>query len=155
MLVGQNVKSFGLAALLDAKPRPNRDFWRCQGAKPRNLRVEVGPKSNRTRQAGGPGGRGYRGGVLLGHFYNAQITKLQTNTLRDGQARPLSEARWPDPEGAAPPKTGHRAMVLVRFCPAAVSKDLLPSDFEQHFREISGLGEPRVVPKRLGKRGAT
>ena len=40
-------------------------------------------------------------------------------------------------------------MVLVRFCPAAVSKDLLPSDFEQHFRVISGLGEVQVVPQRV------
>ena len=112
----------------------------------------MGPKSRGQRQGAGPGGRGYRGGVLLGHFYNVQIF---TNTLRDGQARPLSEARWPDPEGAAPPKTGHRAMVLVRFCPAAVSKDLLTSDFEQHFRVISSLGEPRVGEDRIGKHGTT
>ena len=67
----------------------------------------------------------------------------------------LFEAWWPDPEGAAPPKTGHRAMILVRFCPAAFSKDLLSSDFEQHVRVISSLGEPRVVPTRLGNHGAT
>ena len=58
-------------------------------------------------------------------------------------------------QGATPPKTGHRAMILVRFCPAAVSKELLTSDFEQHFRVISGLGEPRVVEERLGKHGTT
>ena len=68
VLVGENVKSFGLAAFLDDKPRPNRDFWRSQSAKPRFLRVEMGPKSNRTRHEGEPGGRGYRGGVLFGHF---------------------------------------------------------------------------------------
>ena len=39
----ENVKSIGLAAFLDDKPRPNRDFWRSQGAKPRNLRVDMGP----------------------------------------------------------------------------------------------------------------
>ena len=43
VLVGEHVKSFGLAAFLDDKPRPNRDFWRSQGAKPRNLRVDMGP----------------------------------------------------------------------------------------------------------------
>ena len=37
-----NVKSFGLAALFNAKPQPNRDFWRSQSAKPRNSRVERG-----------------------------------------------------------------------------------------------------------------
>ena len=46
-------------------------------------------------------------------------------------------------------------MVLVRFCPAAVLKDLLTSDFEQHFRVISGLGEPRVGEERRGKHGTT
>ena len=40
-------------------------------------------------------------------------------------------------------------MVLVCFCPAAVSKDLLTSDFEQHFRVISGRGEVQVVPQRV------
>ena len=52
-------------------------------------------------------------------------------------------------------QTGHRAMVLVRFCPAAVLKDLLPSVFEQRFRVISGLGEPRVGEERRGKHGTT
>ena len=150
VLVGENVKSIGLAAFLDAKPRPNRDFWGSQGARPRNLRVEMGPKSRGTRQVGGPGGRGYRGGVLLGHFYNVQN---QTNTLRDGQARLLWSSVAGSSRGHAPPKTGHRAMVLMRFCPAAVSKDLLTSDFEEHFRVISGLGEPRVGEERLGKHG--
>ena len=42
VLVGENVKSFGLAAFLDDKPQPNRDFWRSQSAKPRFLRVERG-----------------------------------------------------------------------------------------------------------------
>ena len=46
-------------------------------------------------------------------------------------------------------------MVLVRFCTAAVSKELLTSDFEEHFRVISGIGEPRVVEERLGKHGTT
>ena len=46
-------------------------------------------------------------------------------------------------------RTGHRARVLVRFCPAAVSKELLTSDFEQHFRAILGLGEARGVKKGL------
>ena len=109
---------------------------------------------------GGPSGRGFRGvlylryrrWVLLGHFFNVQTL---TNTLRDGQARPLSEARWPDLQWGWRPQTGHRAMVLVRFCPAAVSKELLTSDFEQHFRVISGLEEARVVQKRLGKHGTT
>ena len=45
VLVGENVKSFGLAAFLDDQPRPNRDFWRSQSAFPRFLRVEMGPKS--------------------------------------------------------------------------------------------------------------
>ena len=40
--VGENVKSFGLAAFLADKPWPNRDFWRSQSAKPRFLRVERG-----------------------------------------------------------------------------------------------------------------
>ena len=39
-------------------------------------------------------------------------------------------------------------MVLVRFCPAAVLKDLLTGDFEQHFRVIFGLGAPRGVPQK-------
>ena len=46
-------------------------------------------------------------------------------------------------------------MALVRFCPAAVLKDLLTGDFEQHFRVISGLGEPRVGEERRGKHGTT
>ena len=46
-------------------------------------------------------------------------------------------------------------MVLVRFCPAAVLKDLLTGDFEQHFRVISGLGEQRVGEERRGKHGTT
>ena len=46
-------------------------------------------------------------------------------------------------------------MVLVRFCPAAVLKDLLTGDFEQHFRVISSLGELRVGEKRRGKYGTT
>ena len=50
VLVGENVKSFGLAAFLDDNPRPNRDFWRSQSAFPQFLRVEMGPKSNGTRQ---------------------------------------------------------------------------------------------------------
>ena len=50
VLVGEHVKSFGLAAFLDDQPRPNRDFWRSQSAFPRFLRVEMGPKSNPTRQ---------------------------------------------------------------------------------------------------------
>ena len=50
VLVGENVKSFGLAAFLDDNPRPNQDFWRSQSAFPRFLRVEMGPKSNNTRQ---------------------------------------------------------------------------------------------------------
>ena len=57
--------------------------------------------------------------------------------------------------GAAPPKPGHRAMVLVRFCPAAVLKVLLTGDFEQHFRVISSLGELRVGEERRGKHGTT
>ena len=64
VLVGENVKSFGLAAFLDDQPRPNRDFWRSQSAFPRFLRVQMGPKSNRTRQEGGAGGRGFRGVYL-------------------------------------------------------------------------------------------
>ena len=36
-----NVKSFGLAVFLAYKPWPNRDFWRSQSAKPRNLRDEM------------------------------------------------------------------------------------------------------------------
>ena len=46
-------------------------------------------------------------------------------------------------------------MVLVRFCPAAVLKDLLTSDFEQHFRVIFGLGEQRVGEERRGNHGTT
>ena len=46
-------------------------------------------------------------------------------------------------------------MALVRFCPAAVLKDLLTDDFEQHFRVISGIGEPRVGEERRGKHGTT
>ena len=42
VLVGENVKSFGLAAFLADKPQPNRDFWRSQSAKLCNLRVERG-----------------------------------------------------------------------------------------------------------------
>ena len=83
------------------------------------------------------------------------MSKIQTNTLRDGQARPLRGSVAGSPVGHAPPKPGHRAMVLVRFCPAAVSKDLLTSDFEEHFRVISSLGEPRVGEERLGKHGTT
>ena len=64
VLVGEHVKSFGLAAFLDDNPRPNRDFWRSQSTFPRFLRVQMGPKSNRTRQAGGAGGRGFRGVYL-------------------------------------------------------------------------------------------
>ena len=45
VLVGENVKSFGLAAFLDDQPRPNRDFWRSQSAFPRFLRVQMGSKS--------------------------------------------------------------------------------------------------------------
>ena len=44
-------------------------------------------------------------------------------------------------------------MVLVRFCPAAVLKDLLTGDFEQHFRVIFGLGEQRVGKERRGNHG--
>ena len=36
------------------------------------------------------------------------------------------------------PETGHRASGLLRFWPAAVSKDLLTSDFEQCFRLCGG-----------------
>ena len=64
VLVGENVKSFGLAAFLDDQPRPNRDFWSSQSAFPRFLRVEMGSKSNQQRQAGGAGGRGFRGVYL-------------------------------------------------------------------------------------------
>ena len=64
VLVGENVKSFGLAAFLDDQPRPNRDFWRSQSAFPRFLRVQMGPKSNGTRQEGGASGRGFRGVYL-------------------------------------------------------------------------------------------
>ena len=46
-------------------------------------------------------------------------------------------------------------MVLVRFCPAAVLKDLLTGDFEQHFRVIFGLGEQRVGKERRGNHGTT
>ena len=64
VLVGEHVKSFGLAAFLDDNPRPNQDFWRSQSAFPRFLRVQMGPKSNNQwrggwRQAAGgwePGG---------------------------------------------------------------------------------------------------
>ena len=56
VLVGENVKSFGLAAFLDDNPRPNQDFWRSQSAKPRFLRVQMGSKSNQTGQEGEPGG---------------------------------------------------------------------------------------------------
>ena len=56
VLVGENVKSFGLAAFLDDNPRPNQDFWRSQSAFPRFLRVEMGPKSKGTLQEGEPGG---------------------------------------------------------------------------------------------------
>ena len=59
------------------------------------------------------------------------------------------------PVGHAPPKPGHRAMALVRFCPAAVLKDLLTGDFEQHFRVIFGLGEQRVGKERRGNHGTT
>ena len=52
VLVGENVKSFGLAALLADKPWPNRDYWRSQSAKPRNLRVEMVPKRRGQRQVG-------------------------------------------------------------------------------------------------------
>ena len=83
------------------------------------------------------------------------MSKTFTNTLRDGQARPLRGSVAGSPVGHAPPKPGHRAMVLVRFCPAAVLKDLLTGDFEQHFRVISGLGEPRVGEERRGKHGTT
>ena len=67
VLVGENVKSFGLAAFLDDKPRPNRDFWRSQSAKPRFLQ---GFKQQPTdfQIAGGrrvgAGGRGFRGVYL-------------------------------------------------------------------------------------------
>ena len=87
--------------------------------------------------------------VLFATFYNVQI---HTNKLRDGQAEPKGSVAG-SPVGHAPPKPGHRAMVLVCFCPAAVSKDFLTNDFEQHFRVISGLGEVQVIPQRLGKRG--
>ena len=46
-------------------------------------------------------------------------------------------------------------MALVRFCPAAVLKDLLTSDVEQHFRVIFGLGEQRVGEERRGNHGTT
>ena len=59
------------------------------------------------------------------------------------------------PVGHAPPKPGPRAMVLVCFCPAAVLKDLLTGDFEQHFRVIFGLGEQRVGEERRGNHGTT
>ena len=39
VLVGEHVKSFGLAAFLADKPWPNRDFWRSQSATPCNLRT--------------------------------------------------------------------------------------------------------------------
>ena len=45
VLVGEHVKSFGLAAFLDDNPRPNRDSWRSQSAFPRFLRIEMVPKS--------------------------------------------------------------------------------------------------------------
>mgnify|MGYP003327090799 CR=1 FL=1 len=64
VLVGENVKSFGLAAFLDDQPRPNRDFWRSQSAFPRFLRVEMGPKRKGTPQEGGASGRGFRGVYL-------------------------------------------------------------------------------------------
>ena len=70
-------------------------------------------------------------------------------------SQPAGTLLLESPVGHAPPKPGHRAMVLMRFCPAAVSKDLLTSDFEEHFRVISGLGEPRVGEERLGKHGTT
>ena len=89
--------------------------------------------------------------VLFATFYNVQT---HTNTLRDGQAEPKGSVAG-SPVGHAPPKPGHRAMVLVRFCPAAVLKDLLTGDFEQHFRVISGLGEQRVDEERRGKHGTT
>ena len=41
VLVGENVKSFGLAAFYDDNPRPNQDFWRSQSAFPRFLRVQM------------------------------------------------------------------------------------------------------------------
>ena len=47
VLVGEHVKSFGLAAFLDDNPRPNQDFWRSQSAFPRFLRVEMGLKSRK------------------------------------------------------------------------------------------------------------
>ena len=37
------------------------------------------------------------------------------------------------------PRIGYRANALVRFWPAAISKDLLTSDFEQHRRVISSV----------------
>ena len=156
------MRSFGLAALFNAKPQPNRDFWRSQSAKACNLRVERGvggasavefwaPRVTAPGRRGGPVGRGYRGGVLLRHSMTSKYKPTRSATAKHD----LFEARWPDLVGHAPPKPGHRAMVLMRFCPAAVSKDRLTSDFEQHVRVISSLGEPRVGEERLGKHGTT
>ena len=77
VLVGENVKSFGLAALFNAKPQPNRDFWRSQSAKPCNLRVERGvggasavefwaPRARVPDSRVSPVGGGYRGVYTFG-----------------------------------------------------------------------------------------
>ena len=79
---------------------------------------------------------------------------ILTNTLRDGQAEPKGSVAG-SPVGHAPRKPGHRAMALVCFSSAAVLKDLLTGDFEQHVRVISSLGEPRVGEERRGKHGTT
>ena len=65
-----NVKSIGLAAFLADKPWPNRDFWRSQGAKPRNSRVERGVGGASAVEFWAPrvGGRGKWVGPVGGDF---------------------------------------------------------------------------------------
>ena len=82
----------------------------------------MGPKSNGTRQHGGPGGRGFRGvlylryrrWVLLGHFFNVQ------NTHQHAPRRPSTTSsrlggRISSGASAPKPATEPRSLIFEAF----------------------------------------